>query len=109
MGARAGPHPLWASPKFAFLRRNKLLLHCSKLVALRFSKNSRGPGAAKRSAMLKTLAVLKKWSAIPVVKYSLIAVASVLWLVGLADQVPDLMQTAKYVGISLLMVAVAVI
>ena len=59
--------------------------------------------------MLKTLAVLKKWSAIPVVKYSLIAVASVLWLVGLADQVPDLMQTAKYVGISLLMVAVAVI
>jgi hypothetical protein len=59
--------------------------------------------------MLKTLAVLKKWSAIPAVKYSLIAGASVLWLVGLADQLPDLMQTAKYVGISLLMVAVAAI
>jgi len=59
--------------------------------------------------MLKTVAVLKKWSAIPVVKYSLIAVASLLWLTGLADQVPDPMQTAKYVGISLLMVAVAVI
>ena len=59
--------------------------------------------------MLKTLAVLKKWTAIPVVKYSLIAVASVLWLVGLADQVPDMMQTTKYVGISLLMVAVATI
>jgi hypothetical protein len=59
--------------------------------------------------MLKTLAVLKKWSAIPAVKYSLIAVASLLWLVGLADQVPDVMQTAKYVGISLLMVAVTAI
>jgi hypothetical protein len=59
--------------------------------------------------MLKTLAVLKKWIAIPVVKYSLIAVASVLWLAGLADQVPDMVQTTKYVGISLLMVAVATI
>ncbi len=59
--------------------------------------------------MTKTIAVIRKWSAIPVVKYSLIAVASVLWLVGLADQVPDLMQTAKYVGISLLMVTLSVI
>jgi hypothetical protein len=59
--------------------------------------------------MTKTIAVLRKWSAIPVVKYSLIAVGSVLWLVGLADQVPDLMQTAKYVGISLLMVTLSVI
>jgi hypothetical protein len=59
--------------------------------------------------MTKTLAVLKKWSAIPLVKYSLIAAASALWLVGLADQVPDPMQTAKYVGISLLMAAVAAI
>jgi hypothetical protein len=53
--------------------------------------------------------VLRKWSAIPVVKYSLIVLASLLWLVGLADQIPDPMQTAKYVGISLLMVAVAAI
>jgi hypothetical protein len=52
---------------------------------------------------------VKKWTAIPAVKYSLIAVASLLWLVGFADQLPDLMQTAKYVGISLLMVAVAAI
>ena len=59
--------------------------------------------------MRKTLAVLKKWSAIPVVNFALIAGVSVLWLFGLAEQVPDLMQTAKYVGISLLMVAVAVI
>ncbi len=42
-------------------------------------------------------------------KLALIPVAAVLWLVGLADQLPDLVQTAKYVGISLLMVAVAVI
>jgi hypothetical protein len=58
---------------------------------------------------MKALAMLKKWSAIPVVKYSLIAVVSVLWLVGLADQIPDPAQTAKYVGLSLLMVAVATI
>jgi hypothetical protein len=42
-------------------------------------------------------------------KYALIALGSVLWMLGLADQLPDLVQTAKYVGISLLMVAVAVI
>jgi hypothetical protein len=59
--------------------------------------------------MQKILAVLKKWSAIPAVRYALIAGVSVLWLVGLADQIPDPMQTAKYVGISLLMVAVAAI
>ena len=42
-------------------------------------------------------------------KYGLIALGSVLWMLGLADQLPDLVQTAKYVGISLLMVAVAAI
>ena len=42
-------------------------------------------------------------------KVALVALATVLWLVGLADQLPDTVQTAKYVGISLLMVAVAVI
>jgi hypothetical protein len=59
--------------------------------------------------MQKTLAVLKKWSAIPLVRYALIAGVSLLWLVGLSDQISDPMQTAKYVGISLLMVAVAAI
>jgi hypothetical protein len=43
----------------------------------------------------------------PVLKYSLIAGAAALWLFGLSDQLGDLMQTAKYVGISLLLVAVA--
>ena len=50
---------------------------------------------------------LRKDTAIPAVKYSVIAIASLLWLVGFADQLPDVTQTAKYVGISLLMVAVA--
>jgi hypothetical protein len=59
--------------------------------------------------MLKTLAVLKKLTAKPAVKYSLIAIASALWLVGLIDQIPDPTQTAKYVGISLLIAAVATI
>jgi hypothetical protein len=53
--------------------------------------------------------MLKKLNEKPVLKYSLIAVAALLWLVGLSDQLPDLVQTAKYVGITLLMVAVAVI
>jgi hypothetical protein len=51
----------------------------------------------------------KKLNQRPVLKYSLIAGAALLWLVGLGDQLPDLMQTAKYVSISLLMVAVATI
>jgi hypothetical protein len=61
---------------------------------------------AEWSVMLKAL---KKYTAIPAVRYSIIAVASLLWLVGFADQLPDLTQTAKYVGISLLMVTVAAI
>jgi hypothetical protein len=60
-------------------------------------------GAAERRAMLKKL------NENPVLKYSLIAGAAVFWLFGLSDQLPDLVQTAKYVGISLLMVAVATI
>ena len=52
---------------------------------------------------------LRKYTAIPAVKYSLIAIASLLWLIGFADQLPDVTQAAKYVGISLLMVAVATI
>ena len=52
---------------------------------------------------------LQKYTAIPAVKYSLIAIASLLWLIGFADQLPDVTQAAKYVGISLLMVAVATI
>lgn len=42
-------------------------------------------------------------------KYVVVAVASVLWLLGLVDQLPDVVQTAKYLGISMLMVAVAAI
>jgi hypothetical protein len=50
---------------------------------------------------------LREYTAVPAVKYTIIAVASLLWLVGFAEQLPDFTQTAKYVGISLLMVAVA--
>ena len=53
--------------------------------------------------------MLKKLNGKPVLKYSLVAGAAALWLFGLSDQMGDLVQTAKYVGISLLMVAVAVI
>jgi hypothetical protein len=59
--------------------------------------------------MRKSLAVLRKWSAIPLVRFVLVVGVSVLWLLGLADQISDPLQTAKYVAISLLMVAVAVI
>jgi hypothetical protein len=50
---------------------------------------------------------LRQWVARPAVKYPLIAVAAVLWLIGLADQIPDPVQTAKYVGLSILIAAVA--
>ncbi len=53
--------------------------------------------------------MLKKLNATPLLKYSLIAGASLLWLLGLSDQLPDLMQTVKYVGISLLLVAIAAV
>ena len=53
------------------------------------------------------LKFLRKLTAMPAVKYSIIALTSFLWLVGFADQLPDVEQTAKYVGISLLMLAVA--
>ncbi len=53
--------------------------------------------------------MLKKLNEKPVLKYAMIAGATVLWLIGLGEQLPDLMQTAKYVSISLLMVAVAAI
>ena len=65
----------------------------------------RGRGT-QRSGVMK---YLRKYTAIPAVKYSLIAIASLLWLIGFADQLPDVTQAAKYVGISLLMVAVATI
>ena len=54
-------------------------------------------------------AILEKLHATPMLRYGLVTLAAVLWLVGLADQLPDLVQTAKYVGISLLMLVVAVI
>jgi hypothetical protein len=59
--------------------------------------------------MLQTLSTLKKWAALPAVKYPLIAIASALWLFGLADQIADPMQVAKYVGISALMAAVSLV
>ena len=59
--------------------------------------------------MLQTLSTLKKWAALPAVKYPLIAIASALWLFGLADQIADPMQLAKYVGISALITAVSLV
>jgi len=57
--------------------------------------------------MLKTLATLKKWAAVPAVKYPLIAIGGAVWLFGLADQIPDPMQIAKYVGLSALITAIS--
>ncbi len=71
------------------------------------SSARRKPGGAKVSVMFKAVVALRKWAAKPAVKYPLIAVATVLWLIGLADQIPDPVQTAKYVGLSILIAAVA--
>jgi hypothetical protein len=59
--------------------------------------------------MLQTLSSLKKWAAVPAIKYPLIAIASALWLFGLADQIADPMQLAKYVGISALIAAISLV
>jgi hypothetical protein len=58
---------------------------------------------------MQPLSTLKKWAAVPAVKYPLIAIATVIWLVGLADQVSDPMQIAKYVGLSALIAAVSLV
>ena len=42
-------------------------------------------------------------------KYASAAIASVLWSLGLVDQLPDLVQAGKYLGISALMVVLAVL
>jgi hypothetical protein len=55
------------------------------------------------------LTAVRKWTAHPAVKYSLIVCVSLLWLLGLSDQLPDVEHTVKYVGISLLMLAFAAI
>jgi len=58
---------------------------------------------------MQFFASLKKWAAVPAIKYPLIAIASVVWLIGLADQVSDPMQIAKYVGLSALIAAVSLV
>lgn len=50
---------------------------------------------------------MRAWAAVPAVKYALIAVALLLWLIGLGDQLSDPVQIAKYVGLSALIAAVA--
>jgi hypothetical protein len=55
------------------------------------------------------LSILKRWAAVPLIKYPLIAIATALWLFGLADQIPDPVQTAKYVGLSALIAAVSLV
>lgn len=57
--------------------------------------------------MSRWVAQLRAWAAVPAVKYALIAVAGLLWLIGLGDQLSDPVQIAKYVGLSALIAAVA--
>lgn len=42
-------------------------------------------------------------------KYAAAAVGTLLWGSGLVGQLPDLLQTAKYVGISALMLVLALL
>ena len=58
-----------------------------------------------RSALAKTATALQ----VPPVKYSLIAVAVTLWGMGLVDQLSSTAATAKYLMLSLLIAAVAII
>lgn len=53
---------------------------------------------------------MRKWlDGFPTVKFVLIGVAIVLWVFGLVDTIrsDDVMQVAKYIGLSLLLVVVS--
>ncbi len=58
-----------------------------------------------RMALAKTATALQ----VPPVKYSLIALGMTLWGLGLVDQLSSTAATAKYLMMSLLIAAVAVI
>jgi hypothetical protein len=53
------------------------------------------------------MSYLKQKLAVPAVKYSAIAVASSLWVLGLVDQLDSSAAVMKYLLLSLLMVALA--
>jgi hypothetical protein len=80
-----------------------------KCIAAQYQHKPQAGAGGIGKTMLQILATLKKWAATPAVKYPLIAIASALWLFGLADQLPDPVQTAKYVGLSALIAAVATV
>lgn len=47
----------------------------------------------------------RNWCSRPIIKYPLIGITALLWLVGFADQIHDPIQAGKYVGITLAMCA----
>lgn len=55
------------------------------------------------------MSFLKQKLSMPVVKYSVLAIASSLWVFGLVDQTYSSAATMKYLLLSLLMAAVAFI
>ena len=55
------------------------------------------------------MSFLKQKLTIPVVKYSVLGLASVLWMFGLVDQLYSSAAMMKYLLLSLLMAAVAFI
>ena len=55
------------------------------------------------------MSFLKQKLALPVVKYSVLGLASVLWVFGLVDQFYSSASMMKYILLSLLMAAVAFI
>jgi hypothetical protein len=55
------------------------------------------------------MSFLKQKLAMPVVKYSVFGLASVLWVFGLVDQLYSSAEMMKYLLLSLLMAAVAFI
>ena len=69
-------------PRICHFAVQYVILHCTSLLNAAVGRGD----AAEWSVMLKAL---KKYTAIPAVRYSIIAVASLLWLVGFADQLPD--------------------
>jgi len=55
------------------------------------------------------MSYLKQKLSLPLVKYGVLGIASLLWMFGLVDQLYESAATMKYLLLSLLMVAIAFI
>jgi hypothetical protein len=85
----------------------------ARFVLFQWGEGNRNKAAvtreAKASPMESSMSLLKRAFAIPLFKYGLLALGLGLWVFGLANQLYSTDETIKYVLISMLMAAIAVV